>query len=143
MVVKLLTIRFLVVFLLLCILACTMVTMQINYMYNGWKIHCEVRCMKDCLLSVPKVESSYLKKQHESKRKTKKYEAKACSSATIARLKNLNRRTVDVLASRLYFYYSLSYELTDSLSEIRGNLLALHRVASLLHCDFSSRREYL
>ncbi|PWA45272.1 26S proteasome regulatory subunit, C-terminal [Artemisia annua] len=64
----------------------------------------------------------------------KKYtEAKACSSASIARLKNLNRRTVDVLASRLYFYYSLSYELTDSLSEIRGNLLALHRVATLRH----------
>ncbi|CAI9264668.1 unnamed protein product [Lactuca saligna] len=64
----------------------------------------------------------------------KKYnEAKACSSASIARLKNLNRRTVDVLASRLYFYYSLSYELTESLSEIRGNLLALHRVATLRH----------
>lgn len=47
-------------------------------------------------------------------------QAKSCSSASIARLKNLNRRTVDVLASRLYFYYSLSYELTESLSEIRG-----------------------
>ncbi|XP_038884055.1 probable 26S proteasome non-ATPase regulatory subunit 3 isoform X2 [Benincasa hispida] len=43
----------------------------------------------------------------------KKYDdAKACASASIARLKNLNRRTVDVLAYRLYFYYSLSYELT-------------------------------
>ncbi|CAA2975601.1 probable 26S proteasome non-ATPase regulatory subunit 3 [Olea europaea subsp. europaea] len=58
-------------------------------------------------------------------------EAKACSSASIARLKNLNRRTVDVLASRLYFYYSLSYELTGDLAEIRGNLLALHRTATL------------
>ena len=47
-------------------------------------------------------------------------QAKACSSAGIARLKNLNRRTVDVLASRLYFYYSLSYELTGALAEIRG-----------------------
>ncbi|KAH6785840.1 hypothetical protein C2S51_038295 [Perilla frutescens var. frutescens] len=47
-------------------------------------------------------------------------EAKACSSAGIARLKNINRRTVDVLASRLYFYYSLSYELTGALAEIRG-----------------------
>ncbi|KAG1359450.1 26S proteasome non-ATPase regulatory subunit 3 [Cocos nucifera] len=60
-------------------------------------------------------------------------EAKACSSASIARLKNMNRRTVDVLASRLYFYYSYSYELTNSLAEIRGTLLALHRVASLRH----------
>ncbi|XP_008811676.1 probable 26S proteasome non-ATPase regulatory subunit 3 [Phoenix dactylifera] len=58
-------------------------------------------------------------------------EAKACSSASIARLKNMNRRTVDVLASRLYFYYSYSYELTNSLAEIRGPLLALHRMATL------------
>ncbi|XP_074329351.1 putative 26S proteasome non-ATPase regulatory subunit 3 [Apium graveolens] len=64
----------------------------------------------------------------------KKYsEAKACSSASIARVKNLNRRTVEALASRLYFYYSLSYELTGDLAEIRGNLLALHRIATLRH----------
>ncbi|KAK2994788.1 hypothetical protein RJ640_021020 [Escallonia rubra] len=62
----------------------------------------------------------------------KKYsEAKACALASIARLKNLNRRTVDVLASRLFFYYSLSYELTGDLAEIRGDLLALHRIATL------------
>ncbi|KAH9655123.1 26S proteasome non-ATPase regulatory subunit 3 [Citrus sinensis] len=60
-------------------------------------------------------------------------EAKACSSASIARLKNMNRRTVDVLAARLYFYYSLCYELTGDLAEIRGNLLALHRIATLRH----------
>ncbi|KAA3462821.1 putative 26S proteasome non-ATPase regulatory subunit 3 [Gossypium australe] len=64
----------------------------------------------------------------------KKYnEAKACSSASIARLKNVNRRTVDVLAARLYFYYSLCYELTGDLAEIRGNLLSLHRIATLRH----------
>ncbi|XP_041998547.1 probable 26S proteasome non-ATPase regulatory subunit 3 [Salvia splendens] len=60
-------------------------------------------------------------------------EAKACSSASIARIKNLNRRTIDVLASRLYFYYSLSYELTGDLAEIRGSLHALHRTATLRH----------
>ncbi|XP_022769232.1 26S proteasome non-ATPase regulatory subunit 3 homolog A-like isoform X2 [Durio zibethinus] len=59
--------------------------------------------------------------------------AKACSSASINRLKTLNRRTLDVLASRLYFYYSYSYELTGDLAEIRGNLLALHRIATLHH----------
>ncbi|TYI43926.1 hypothetical protein ES332_A01G201400v1 [Gossypium tomentosum] len=64
----------------------------------------------------------------------KKYdEAKACSSASISRLKNLNRRTLDVLAARLYFYYSLCYELTGTLSEIRSNLLALHLIATLRH----------
>ncbi|KAM1012275.1 hypothetical protein FF1_042356 [Malus domestica] len=60
-------------------------------------------------------------------------EAKACSSASIARIKSFNRRTVDVLASRLYFYYSFCYELTGNLAEIRGNLLALHRIATLRH----------
>nr|KYP44771.1 putative 26S proteasome non-ATPase regulatory subunit 3 [Cajanus cajan] len=58
--------------------------------------------------------------------------AKACSSAGI-RLKGMNRRTVDVIASRLYFYYSYSYELTGDLAEIQGNLLALHRIATLRH----------
>lgn len=60
-------------------------------------------------------------------------QAKACSTAGITRIKNMNRRTVDVLASKLYFYYSLSYEHTNSLSEIRGNLLSLHRMATLHH----------
>ncbi|XP_051144482.1 probable 26S proteasome non-ATPase regulatory subunit 3 [Andrographis paniculata] len=60
-------------------------------------------------------------------------EAKACSSASIDRIKSLNRRTIDVLASRLYFYYSLSYELTGDLAEIRGTLLGLHRTATLRH----------
>jgi 26S proteasome regulatory subunit N3 len=45
----------------------------------------------------------------------------------------LNRRTVDVIASRLYFYYSYSYELTGDLAEIRGNLFQLHRIATLRH----------
>ncbi|KAL0383920.1 UNVERIFIED_CONTAM: putative 26S proteasome non-ATPase regulatory subunit [Sesamum radiatum] len=70
-------------------------------------------------------------------------EAKACSSASIARLRNLNRRTVDVLASRLYFYYSLSYELTGDLAEIRGNLLALHRTATLRHDELGQFCRYL
>ena len=48
------------------------------------------------------------------------FQAKACSTASINRLKSLNRRTLDVLASRLYFYYSYSYELTGDLAEIRG-----------------------
>ncbi|GLT83209.1 hypothetical protein SLE2022_015120 [Rubroshorea leprosula] len=65
----------------------------------------------------------------------KKYNevTKACTSTSIVRLKNVNRRTVDVLAARLYFYYSLSYELlTGDLAEIRGNLLALHRIATYI-----------
>ncbi|KAK3120573.1 hypothetical protein QOZ80_9AG0690130 [Eleusine coracana subsp. coracana] len=62
----------------------------------------------------------------------KKYDqAKACANASIARLKNLNSGTVDVLASRLYIYYSYVYELTNTLAEIRGNLLGLYRTATL------------
>ncbi|GKV23711.1 hypothetical protein SLEP1_g33410 [Rubroshorea leprosula] len=46
---------------------------------------------------------------------------------------NVNMRTVDVLTARLYFYYSLSCELlTGDLTEIRGNLLALHRIATYI-----------
>lgn len=60
-------------------------------------------------------------------------EAKACASASIARLRSLNRRTLDALASKLYFYYSYSYELTGDLAEIRGELLTLHRLATLHH----------
>ncbi|XP_022752815.1 26S proteasome non-ATPase regulatory subunit 3 homolog A-like [Durio zibethinus] len=51
----------------------------------------------------------------------KKYnKAKACSLASINWLKSLNRRTLDVLASRLFFYYLYSYELTGDLVEICG-----------------------
>ncbi|GBG85196.1 hypothetical protein CBR_g39761 [Chara braunii] len=62
-------------------------------------------------------------------------EAKTCSSAAVKRLQQLNRRTLDLLAARLYSYYSLSYERTDSLAEIRSTLLALHRTATLRHDD--------
>ncbi|KAE8724057.1 hypothetical protein F3Y22_tig00010968pilonHSYRG00113 [Hibiscus syriacus] len=57
------------------------------------------------------------------------FQAKACSSLSIARLKNLNRRTLDVLAARLYFYYSICYELTGSLAEIRRYVLKKIRLA--------------
>ncbi|KAK9740050.1 hypothetical protein RND81_03G007500 [Saponaria officinalis] len=60
-------------------------------------------------------------------------EAKICASASIARLKSLKRRVADALASKLYSYYSLSYELTGHLAEIRGELLALHRLVTLHH----------
>ncbi|KAK6120864.1 hypothetical protein DH2020_045391 [Rehmannia glutinosa] len=71
-------------------------------------------------------------------------EAKSCSSSSIARIKNLNRRTIDVLAARLYFYYSLSYELTGDLAEIRGTLLALHQsTATLRHDELGQFCRYL
>ncbi|XP_039070231.1 26S proteasome non-ATPase regulatory subunit 3 homolog A-like [Hibiscus syriacus] len=64
-------------------------------------------------------------------------EAKACSLACINRLKSLNRRNIDILASRLYFYYSYSYELTGDLAEIREDLLALYCTATRCHEELS------
>ncbi|KAJ6336746.1 hypothetical protein OIU76_006591 [Salix suchowensis] len=49
-------------------------------------------------------------------------EAKAFSSAAVARVKNLSRGacpTAGVLASRVYFYYSYVHEILDELAEIR------------------------
>lgn len=60
-------------------------------------------------------------------------EAKECASAAVKQLQKFNRRTLDVLASRVYFYYSLAYERTNSLAEIRSTLLALNRTATLRH----------
>ncbi|SAL96372.1 hypothetical protein [Absidia glauca] len=54
---------------------------------------------------------------------------------TVDRLVPLNRRTLDLLAARIYFYHARFYELTDRLAEIRPMQLAAHRTASLRHDD--------
>lgn len=59
--------------------------------------------------------------------------AKECSTAAVQRLQQFNRRTLDSLAARVYFYFSLSHERTGSLAEIRSTLLALNRTATLRH----------
>lgn len=62
-------------------------------------------------------------------------EAKSVSSAALTRLSKFNRRTLDVLAARIYFYLSWSHECTGTLATIRSTLLALHRTAVLRHDD--------
>jgi 26S proteasome regulatory subunit N3 len=47
-------------------------------------------------------------------------QAKARANASIACLKNVSRRTIDVLAFKLYSYYSYAHEVTNGLSEICG-----------------------
>ncbi|CAN7042189.1 unnamed protein product [Brassica rapa subsp. trilocularis] len=47
-------------------------------------------------------------------------------SASVTRLNNLNKRTRDVMASSLYVYYSLRYEMTVF-------KLPLHHSATLCH----------
>ncbi|KAK9818845.1 hypothetical protein WJX81_007258 [Elliptochloris bilobata] len=63
-------------------------------------------------------------------------EAKEVATAALKRLGEYNRRTLDGLAARLYFYFSWTHECTGTLSEIRSLLLALHRTAVLRHDEY-------
>lgn len=63
-----------------------------------------------------------------------KYEAaRLVSDRAVARLSDFNRRTLDTIASKLFFNLSLAYERLDRLSEIRTLLLTLHRTSVLRH----------
>ncbi|CAG8461882.1 8713_t:CDS:10 [Funneliformis caledonium] len=59
------------------------------------------------------------------------------SCETINKIQILNRRTLDQLSARIYFYYARFYELTGNLAEIRPVLLAAQRTATLRHDDDS------
>ncbi|KAG2501927.1 hypothetical protein HYH03_000425 [Edaphochlamys debaryana] len=59
--------------------------------------------------------------------------AKAVADNAVARVGAFNRRTLDVIAARVYFYYGLAYEMTGEQASIRSALLALHRTAVLRH----------
>ncbi|KAL0076148.1 proteasome regulatory subunit C-terminal-domain-containing protein [Phycomyces blakesleeanus] len=54
---------------------------------------------------------------------------------TVKKILLLNRRTLDQLAARVYFYHARFYELTGRLAEIRPLQLAAHRTATLKHDD--------
>ncbi|CAD6587891.1 MAG: 26S proteasome non-ATPase regulatory subunit [Cyphobasidiales sp. Tagirdzhanova-0007] len=58
--------------------------------------------------------------------------------ATVARLGSFNRRTVDQLAAKVYFYYGHIHGLVggqQSLASIRPQLLSAQRLATLRHDD--------
>jgi len=59
------------------------------------------------------------------------------SSDLVKKLKDFNRRTLNPLTGRVYFYYSRAFELCGRLADIRSVLLAAHRTASLHHDDVS------
>lgn len=62
----------------------------------------------------------------------KRYDqTKTIATATVQRLAAFNRRSMDLVAARIYFYLSLAHERTGTLSDVRSSLLALHRTASL------------
>eukprot|EP01114_Cavostelium_apophysatum_P001766 TRINITY_DN1153_c0_g1_i2.p1 TRINITY_DN1153_c0_g1~~TRINITY_DN1153_c0_g1_i2.p1 ORF type:complete len:427 (-),score=88.81 TRINITY_DN1153_c0_g1_i2:342-1622(-) len=62
-------------------------------------------------------------------------EAIASSESLVNRLQDFNRRTLNLLSAKAYFYYARAYELTDRLEEIRGKLFSYYRTASLKHND--------
>ncbi|KAJ3057586.1 26S proteasome non-ATPase regulatory subunit, partial [Quaeritorhiza haematococci] len=62
----------------------------------------------------------------------KEYEkGTALSHEYIQKVNTLNRRTLDQLGSRLYFYYARFFELTNKLADARPVLLAAQRTATL------------
>jgi len=65
-------------------------------------------------------------------------EARDLSAAAVSRIRSFNRRTLDVIAARVYHYYSWTHECTGQLEEIRSTLLALHRTATLRHDDIGA-----
>ncbi|GAA5801151.1 proteasome regulatory subunit C-terminal-domain-containing protein [Helicostylum pulchrum] len=54
---------------------------------------------------------------------------------TVDRMTTMNRRTMDQIAARVYFYHGRFYELSNKLAEIRPIQLAAHRTATLRHDD--------
>ncbi|XP_022788530.1 26S proteasome non-ATPase regulatory subunit 3-like [Stylophora pistillata] len=62
-------------------------------------------------------------------------EAVKCSELLMQRSLGHNRRTLDPLLAKCYFYHSRAYELVDRLQEIRSFLLARLRTATLRHDD--------
>lgn len=55
------------------------------------------------------------------------------TTRALERLSAFNRRTLDVIAARLYSYHSWAYECLGKLEDIRSALLSLHRTATLRH----------
>jgi 26S proteasome regulatory subunit N3 len=62
-------------------------------------------------------------------------DASNCATALIKRIQPLNRRTLNPLVSKAYFYYARAFELGKHGSDIRPILLAAYRTASLRHDD--------
>ncbi|KAG0041539.1 26S proteasome non-ATPase regulatory subunit, partial [Gryganskiella cystojenkinii] len=57
------------------------------------------------------------------------------SNITVKTVQELNRRSLDQLAAKVYFYYARFYELSGRLAEIRPTLLNAQRTATLRRDD--------
>lgn len=58
---------------------------------------------------------------------------KELSAQSVAKLRQYNRRSLDYLAAKIWFYYSWAHELTDDLESIVPLLLGALRTATLRH----------
>ncbi|KAF4521089.1 hypothetical protein B566_EDAN010963 [Ephemera danica] len=65
-------------------------------------------------------------------------EAVTCSGLLMQKVVSQNRRTIDLVAAKCYFYHSRAYELTNQLHLIRGFLHARLRTATLRN-DFEGQ----
>lgn len=61
---------------------------------------------------------------------------RVATNALVPYMRTLNRRTLDVLAARVFFYFSLAHERAGELQGIRHTLLELHNTAVLNHDEF-------
>lgn len=62
-------------------------------------------------------------------------DARTLSTAAIDRATTFNRRTLDTITARIYFYFSWSAENMNALADVRSTLHALYRTAVLHHDD--------
>jgi 26S proteasome regulatory subunit N3 len=53
----------------------------------------------------------------------------------VERIRSFNRRSLDLLSSKSFFYFSLAYEKVNKLENIRPTLLALYRTTCIRHDD--------
>ncbi|CAM9997712.1 unnamed protein product [Pylaiella littoralis] len=60
-------------------------------------------------------------------------DAVAVAPRLLERAVSFNRRTLDTLAAKMVFYYSLAFEASGRLPEARPRLLGLHRTCCLRH----------
>ncbi|EMR08439.1 hypothetical protein PNEG_03271 [Pneumocystis murina B123] len=65
---------------------------------------------------------------------TKEYEKGAIfSQELVEKLQTVNRRSLDRISAKIYFYYSYFWEMQGKLSEIRPTILKAQRTATLRH----------
>lgn len=60
-------------------------------------------------------------------------QAREVADTAVGLLKVHNRRTLDVIAARIYFYYSWAYECLNRLADVRSTLMSAHSTAVVRH----------